>query len=331
MTTPLTVVWHVPVRHRDRDRMPASVWIRCLQLLPYLERHGVRSVINDTRAAADVAIFVRSQDARALAAARAAKGRGTRVVVDLCVNYLDETGLMPGGYGVLARHVDECRAMLDTADAVTAASAFIAARAREAAARVEYLPDSVDAAHFSIRKRHDPDAPPVAIWCGVSVKAAELEPVLPRLDKRGIPLVVVSDARPVLSMPFEFVRWRHATAPRDLLRGDVCIAPRDVDNAYNRGHSFFRIGVFLAQGVPVLAGPVPSYAEVLRSGDNGLVCATGDEWDAALDGVLEDRARLARWSAVAVTAMAPYSTEAMAARYAAFFRGVLGRPLHGGA
>jgi glycosyltransferase involved in cell wall biosynthesis len=333
MTAPITVAWHVPVRHRDRDRMPASVWIRCLQLLPYLERHGVRSVVNDTRTAADVAVFVRWQDARALAAARAARRAGARVVVDLCVNYLDETGLMPGGYGVLARHVDECRAMLDGADAVTAASAFIAGRARQAGARVAYLPDSVDAAHFALRKRHGPGAPPVAIWCGVSVKAAELEPVLPRLDKRGIPLVIVSDARPSLSIPFEFVRWRHAGAPRDLLRGDVCIAPRDVDNAYNRGHSFFRIGVFLAQGVPVLAGPVPSYAEVLRPGDNGLVCATGDEWEAALDALQDDRGRLARWSGAAVAAMAPYSTEALAARYAAVFRALCeGRPLpEGGA
>jgi glycosyltransferase involved in cell wall biosynthesis len=319
MSEVVTVAWHVPVRHRDFDRMPASVWIRCLQLLPHLERHGVRSVVNEPRVPADVAVFVRSQDARALAAARAAKARGARVVVDLCVNYLDETGLMPGGYGVLARHVDECRAMLALADAVTAASEFIAARARQAAAHVEYLPDSIDAAHFSLRKRHDPTAPPVAIWCGVSVKAAELEPVLPRLVKRGIPLVVVSDARPTLSIPFEFLRWRHATAPRDLLRGDVCIAPRDVDNAYNRGHSFFRIGVFLAQGVPVLAGAVPSYAEVLRPGDNGLVCTTGEEWDAGLDTLLADRARLGRWSAAAVAAIAPYSTEAVSARYADFF------------
>src|SRR5688500_12997438 len=205
------------------------------------------------------------------------------------------------------------------ADGGAARSAFIAPRGRQAGARAGFLPGSVGAAHLSLRKRHDPGAAPVAIWCGVSVKAAELEPVLPRLDKRGIPLVVVSDACPALSMPFQFVRWRHATAPRDLLRGDVCIAPRDVDNAYNRGHSFFRIGVFLAQGVPVLAGPVPSYAEILQPGANGLVCATGEEWDAALDALLDDRARLARFSPAAVAAMAPYSTEAVAARYAAVF------------
>lgn len=325
MTAPLTIAWHLPVRHRNYDRMPASVWIRCLQLLPYLERRGVRSLVNDTASAADAAVFVRFQDSVALARARAAKARGSRVVVDLCVNYLEATGLMPGGYGVLPHHVEECRAMLGTADAVTAASSFIAARAREHVACVEYLPDSIDRAHFAGAKRHAATGTPVAIWCGVAVKAPELEPVLARLDKRGIPLVVVSEARPALSVPFEFVRWRYASAPRDLLRGDFCVAPREVDTAYNRGHSFFRIGVFLAQGVPALAGPVPSYAEVLRPGDNGLVCATGDEWDAALDAVLDDRGRLARWSSAAAAAMAPYTTDAVAARYAAFFRFLCGR------
>ena len=317
---PLTISWHVPVDHDDYDRMPASVWIRCRQLVPYLARHGIRSVINDTARPADAAVFVRFQDRRARAAARKARAGGARIVLDLCVNYFDETGLMPGGYGVLRKHVDECRAMLDTADAVTAASAFIAARAQQFASRVEYLPDSFDLTHFAGYKEHHSSRVPVAIWCGVAVKAAELEPILPRLEKRGIPLVIVSDARPALSTSFEFVRWRHASAPLDLLRGDFCVAPRTVDTPYNRGHSFFRIGIFMAQGVPVLAGPVPSYEELIRDGENGRLCATGDAWDAALDAIVDDPARLARWSRPAATAVTPYSTEAVAARYATFFR-----------
>jgi hypothetical protein len=282
----------------------------------------VQSTVNPRRGRSDVAVFVRWQDSAALRAARAAKDAGARVVVDLCVNYFDETGLLPGGYGVLGRHVEECRAMVGVADLVTTASAFIAERARPLAARVEYLPDSVDHCHFALRKRHDAAAvgPPVAIWCGVAVKAAELEPVLPSLEKRGIPLVVVSDAAPVLSMPFDFVRWRHASAPSDLLRGDFCVAPREVDNAYNRGHSFFRIGLFMAEGVPPIAGPVPSYREVIRPGESGLICSTDGEWEAALDLVVNDRGRLGAWSQAAAAAMAPYSTEVIAARYAALFR-----------
>ncbi len=320
MSDPLAVAWFLPVRHRDYDRMPASAWIRCLQLLPYLDRHGIRSVVNDRLARADVAVFVRSQDRSAQGEARAARARGARVVVDLCVNYFDETGLAAGGYGVTRERVEECRAMVAAADAVATASAFIAGRAAAFHPRVEYLPDSVDRQHFARTKIHERGRPPVAIWCGYSVKAAELEPVLLLLEKRGIPLVVVSDGRPRLPGRFEFVRWRHAAAPRDLLRGDVCVAPRDLDHAYNLGHSFFRIGVFLAQGVPVLAAPVPSYREVLAPGRNGLVCDSEDEWAGALDLITEDQTVLPRWSAEATRAMEPFWTEAVALRYARFFR-----------
>lgn len=324
MSRPLVVAWFLPVRHRNYDRMPGSVWIRCLQLLPYLEALGVASVVNDPRARADVAVFVRCQDASARELARAARARGTRVVLDLCVNYLDETGLLPGGYGVERRQVDECRAMLEVADAVTAASAFIAGRARKDHPAVEYLPDSVDRRHFSGTKSSWHRDRPVAIWSGYAVKGPEIEPVRRLLAERGIPLVVVSDARPRLGGPYEYHRWRHASAPADLLRGDFCIAPRDLTHPYNLGHSFFRIGVFLAQGVPALAAPVPSYAEVLESGRNGLVCDDDAAWAAALDRVVAEPEMLAQWSAEAVRAMAPFTTEAVAARYAHFLHGLAG-------
>lgn len=323
MSRALTVAWILPVRHRNVDRMPASVWIRCLQLLPYLERHDIQSVFEERPGAADVVIFVRRQDDAARALASSARARGARVVVDFCVNYFDETGLAPGGYGVTARHVAEARAMVEAADLVTAASAFIASRARTLHDRVEYVPDSVDRTHFHRTKVHDATAPLVAIWCGYSVKATELEPILPLLTERSIPLVVVSDARPRLSIPFEFRRWRHASAPADLLVGDVALAPRDLGNRYNLGHSFFRVGVFLAQGVPVLAGPVPSYSEVVRPGENGLSLASEADWKVGLDAVLADRNRLCEWSARAVRTMEPYWTAGVAERYARLLRGLV--------
>lgn len=323
MSRALTVTWILPVRHRNVDRMPASVWIRCLQLLPYLERHGIRSVFDERPGVADVMIFVRRQDDAARALACSARGWGARVVVDFCVNYFDDTGLTPGGYGVTARHVAEAHAMVEVADLVTAASSFIASRARTLHDRVEYVPDSVDRTHFNRTKVHDATAPLIAMWCGYSVKAAELEPILPLLAERSIPLMVVSDARPRLSIPFEFRRWRHASAPADLIRGDVALAPRDLDNRYNLGHSFFRIGVFLAQGVPVVAGPVPSYGEVLTPGENGLSCSSEMEWKVALDALLADRSRLSAWSARAVQSMEPYWAAPVAARYAQLLHGLV--------
>jgi glycosyltransferase involved in cell wall biosynthesis len=318
---PLTVTWFVPVGHRDYDRMPASVWIRCLQLHPFLERLGVRCLINDRRARADVAVLVRMQDGRALELARELRAAGTRVIFDLCVDYLDVTGLLGEGYGVTERHRQECLAMLDVVDAVTTASAFIAGRVVEHHPRVVYIPDSIDRQHFRHTKTYpEPSgAPPTAIWCGVAVKAPDLEPILPMLRARKIPLVVVADRRPRLSAPFEFVRWRHATAPHDLLRADVCVAPRLLDTSYNLGHSFFKIGIFLTQGVPAVASPVPSYAEVLRAEQTGLVCTSPEEWEAALDRLLADPQILARWSPAAVEAMRPYWSENLAPEYRRLF------------
>jgi hypothetical protein len=321
MDRPLTATWFVPVRHRNYDRMPASVWNRCLQLHPALERLDVRCLVNDRRARADVAILVRMQDAGALELARGLRARGTRVVFDLCVNYLDVTGLLGDGYGVTERHRQECLAMLDVADAVTTASAFIARRVAEHHPRVVYIPDSIDRRHFGYTKTHAerPGPPPTAIWCGVAVKAPDLEPILPLLRMRGMPLIVVADRKPRLSGPFEFVRWRHATAPRELIRGDVCVAPRLLDTPYNLGHSFFKIGIFLTQGVPAVASPVPSYAEVLRAEQTGLVCTSPKEWEAALDRLLADPQILARWSPAAVEAMRPYWSENVAAEYRRLF------------
>jgi hypothetical protein len=321
MDRPLTVTWFVPVRHRDYDRMPASVWNRCLQLHPLLERLNVRCLVNDRAARVDVAVLVRMQDAEALALARGLRARGTRVVFDLCVNYLDVTGLLGDGYGVTERHRQDCLAMLEVADAVTTASAFIARRVARHHPRVVYIPDSIDRRHFGHTKTYGarPDGPPTAIWCGVAVKAPDLEPILPLLSARGIPLTVIADRKPRLSGPFEFVRWRHATAPRELIRGDVCVAPRLLDNSYNLGHSFFKVGIFLAQGVPALASPVPSYAEVLRAEQTGLVCASPAEWEAALDRLLADPAILARWSPAAVEGMRPYWSENVAVEYLRLF------------
>ncbi len=326
MTRPLTVAWFTPVRHRNFDRMPASVWIRCLQLVPYLERLGIRSTVNGALGDADVCVLVRMQDERAYRIATEAKARGCKVAFDLCVNYFDETGPLGEGYGVTRKHVEECVRMVSLADVVLAASQHIAGRARSFHPDVVYLPDSVDRRHFRFDKRYDevagersPDAV-TAIWCGYSVKAPEMEPFLPLLAKREIPLAIVSDRKPSLPVPFQFVRWRYAGAPRDLLRGDFCIAPRPLDSPYNLGHSLFKVAVFLAQGVPALASPVPSYREVLIPERTGLLCESPGEWEEALDRVRANRDHLRAWSREAREVVRPYLTDRVAERYAELFR-----------
>jgi hypothetical protein len=316
------ITWFIPVKHRNYNKMSASIWIRCLQLLPYLEDKGIRCKVNKPDAEADIAVFVRWQDESALEIAQRQKKQGRRIAFDLCVNYFDETGLFEGGYGSLAERVEECRRMAEIADVITCASDFIAQRAGEFHPRAVYLPDSIDGHHFRFRKpeRDFQRGELRAIWSGISSKASELEPVLPLLHRHGIPLVVISDRKPRLSIDYRFIRWSYKTFPRRILDGEICVAPRRTDNPYDRGHSLFKIGVFMAGGVPVIASPVPSYTEVIGDGKAGVLCQSPDEWDRALGMAVRERDTLIAWSGQAGERMKRYYTEHVAEQYVALFR-----------
>lgn len=333
---PLRVNWVVPVTHRDYDRMPASVWIRCLQLLPYLEERGVESRVNAPDWSADISVLVRCQNRAAYDQALQLKDRGQRIIFDLAVNYFDQAEVPELGRPVTQRHIAEARRMLSIADAVTTASEFIAERARTYHPLVECLPDSVDSRHFTnIKDERDFGRETIrAVWSGVRQKATELEPILPMLAARGIPLTVISDHPPDLSIPgwfrgrrfdYTFRRWEYTAFPRQLTAGEICVAPRRTDNPYNLGHSLFKVGVFLAAGVPALAGPVPAYSAVLGSDGGGRICIDQAEWEQALDKAVDDRAALLNWSRAGKRRMREYSSARTADRYVRLFERVLDR------
>ncbi len=332
----LNVNWIAPVDHRDYNRIPASVWIRCLQLFPYLEELGVSSTFNDPASSAPIAVFVRTQDEEAYQTAKRLKAEGKRVVFDLCVNYFEQSEVEHLGVPASSRHVDQCLRMASVADVITCASANIAQRASQHHPRAEYLPDSIDRRHFKLVKAEEDFCRPKirAIWCGQYVKSCELEPVLLLLKKRNIGLTVISNAKPKLrasggfwsrKFPCHYLPWRYETFPGDILKGEICITYREIDTAYNQGHSFFKIGVFMAQGVPAITSPVPSYRELLDNRSCGRICHTLEQWEQTLDEVLADRDLLWQWSQSSRQVMQEYSTERLAGSYLSLFKGLVDR------
>lgn len=323
----LRVLWFIPVDHSDYNRMSASVWIRCLQLLPWLETYGIESVVNRYDEAADVVVFVRMQDDRAFKMAKKQKEKGRRVVFDLVVNYFEEAEVRNLGKQVRQQHIDECHAMLSVADAVTCASEFISQKASEHHHSSFYMPDSVNSAHFRFVKQEKDFFKEKlrAVWSGYSVKARELEPVLPLLKDNGIGLTLISEKKPSLFLPgrffrkkfdFDYIPWRYDSFPESIMAGEISLGCRDLDTPYNMGHSIFKIGVFMAQGVPAIASPVPSYLDLLGDGSGGCLCDTEEEWAATLSTIASDRNVLASWSSGARKKMEPFMTGFIARKYA---------------
>ena len=324
----VSVNWQLPIRRKkvDPDRVSASVWIRAGQLFAYLRELDVKCLVNEKRKLTEVAVFVRRQDGEAQELARSFKRRGVKVVFDLCVNYYDAPKWFAGGYGSTEQTRSDCLRMTELADVVVCASRNIADRASDFHSWVEYLPDSFDFGHFNRRKDPQDFATDNlrAAFSGTGRKVSELRPIVPILMDNGVALTVISDEAPKLGMPYEFMSWRYADFPSHIVRGDFCIAHRVMDSAYNRGHSFFKIGIFMAQGVPAIASPVPSYDELLAEGRGGAICSTEEEWDKAIRSVVDDRDKLAQWSKDAVGQASQFATEIVARRYRDLFANLAG-------
>ena len=57
----MIINWFLPTTSRDFNNMSASVWIRALQLFPYLEKKKNKNIVNEEESQADISIFVRRQ------------------------------------------------------------------------------------------------------------------------------------------------------------------------------------------------------------------------------------------------------------------------------
>jgi len=111
---------------------------------------------------------------------------------------------------------------------------------------------------------------PVLIWSGVEVKSRMLNFLAPVIRKHSWEVIIISEKSPVLDFEYSYVKWSYKVFPETLLMGDIGIFPRKIEDEYDKGDSFFKIGVFLAQHIPVICTPVPSYNDILT--DSNSIC-----------------------------------------------------------
>ena len=96
----LRLNWFIPTKTSapnkiNFDRVSGSIWIRCLQLIPYFNQMGIDSVINDLESDTDISIFVRWQNSDAYETALKQKSKGQKFIL-LLVHILEiliKTGL----------------------------------------------------------------------------------------------------------------------------------------------------------------------------------------------------------------------------------------------
>lgn len=281
----------------------------------------------------DGVVFFKAMDRACQAEAVILRGQGTKIIFDANVNYYD----IWGEYDVADTCPTETQqrdaiVMTREADHVVADSSYIAEVAGRYNPRVTWIPDNVDLSLFRRRGPHSDRRPVRLVWSGVAKKADHLlliRSVFAGLS--GAELVLVSDERPAAAaelgraLPVHFVPYSDAAFARTLLTCDIIISPKRLTNAYEMGHTEYKITTGMAVGLPAVASRQASYVEAIAHAGGGLLATDTDEWTKALKRLIEDVAlRADLGERAARTVRERYATAVTGTAYAEVLRGLLG-------
>ena len=181
---------------------------------------------------------------------------------------------------------DKIDAVMRRAELVVAGNPYLAQRARDAhAPRVEIVPTAIDLDRYQVRGSSR-NTGVVVGWIGTPstqhmiqrlapLLGSILDPTTDRLVTVGArfeePLLPIHESRP----------WTEETEVDEIRRFDIGVMPL-VDRPFERGKCGYKLIQYMACGVPVVASPVGVNVNIVRSGDNGFLASSDDEWRRAI-------------------------------------------------
>lgn len=210
--------------------------------------------------------------------------------IDEVVNYIDRTG---NESSYVDKFVSESQKdlmvkVLQQVDFAVVPSEAIQNAYSKFNAQCFCIEDMVYDEFFKRRKRHTNNKKLQLLYSGSAVKASELNlisAVLQRLHvKYAVELLLITDEDPGLDIiPYSYIKYDQRIIANQMLQGDIKLAPRDLSNAYNMGHSSLKIAYPMSLGIPSVASPVPSYY------NTGAILVSGwNHWDRTLSELIEN-------------------------------------------
>ncbi len=230
-----------------------------------------------------IVIFQKHFNKNAYNLAQELKKRKTKIVLDINVNYLLDDSKI-----ILNEQRKDFIRFIKICDAVIVSSIYLKNfLSNKINIPFFLIEENINRKYFKKRKvlKTTPDT---LIWSGFSVKAKEIltiKDVLENLSKKyNLKLIIIAEKNPKLkinNLKIEYLKYNEKKITSQLLKGDIFIAPRNLNEKYNLGHSFTKIGVAMAMGIPVVASPIPSY---LKS--PAIISFNNKEWENNLKNLL---------------------------------------------
>ncbi len=289
-----------------------SVRYRVTQFEPYLHQHHVhvetrpwprvaaeQANLLESVTSADAVLFQRFLPSGKWL--RQIRQHARRLVYDFddAIIYAESTRGRPR---LLLQRWWRFRAMMRCCDAVTAGNSYLADLAQREAplGRVCVVPTTLELERYD-RDPSPTETAPVVGWIGGRWTLPYLERLRRPLEElsaeiAGLTIRMIADQAPDLGMTrVELVPWAAETEVRELKRLRAGIAPLP-DDAWTRGKCGLRLLQYLATGIPAVASPVGTQAEIIQA-CAALPASSDAEWCQALRCVLSDEAQRATLTA----------------------------------
>lgn len=191
------------------------------------------------------------------------------------------------------------RAMVQNADLVVAGNDFLREQAEALIDpfKVVHIATCVDVRRYPLA-RPAADKPTVKlVWIGSASTLRGLERIRELLDRLAdiprLELRIICDRRLHLDrLPIEFRPWSEVTETRDLAEADIGISWLP-DDRWSEGKCGLKVLQYMAAGLPVVANAVGVQRTLVRSGENGFLAESADEWFKAIERLANDAAL--RW------------------------------------
>ncbi len=189
------------------------------------------------------------------------------------------------------RNFRKFRRTLNKCAAVVAGNDFLACFARACDRRTEILPTSIDLSRYHLKEYGG--GPGLTIgWLGLSdglPYLQNIQPALKKLTERfpGLKLKVVSDKPLQLDgVKVENEPWRMEMEQAQLSSFDIGIMPL-WDSIWTRGKCGYKILQYMGVGTAVVASNIGVNNEIIRSGENGFLARSGEDWVQSLSALIE--------------------------------------------
>lgn len=272
-----TLVGFVVPEIKLYNRVVASTRIRVYDIINSFKNNpNYKLEIFNKKHKYNIVIFQKIFNEKAIILAKELKKYDTKIVLDINVNYYNNKSSI-----ISEKQYQNIIDFTKLCDAVITPSNYIKTYIENLKFKlpIYLIEESINEKYFSIQK-NDFSKIKTLIWSGFSYKAKEIiliKSVLENLrTKFNFKLTIIAEKNPLLkinNLQIDFIKYKEQKITQKLLKGDVFIAPRDLTEQYNLGHSFTKIGVAMAMGIPVIASPVPSY---LKS--PAINCYNNQQW-----------------------------------------------------